>query len=85
MDLFLRNKSKLENCRFGLFGNIKESAVSMKQLAKNPKLEKLFFFKISKKIEDLGSTPKPSFMQNHGEAKKHVQEDKKNRRWTVLN
>ncbi len=58
MDLFLRNKSKLENFRFGLFGNIKESAVSMKQLAKNPKLEKLFF---SKKIEDLGSTPKPDF------------------------
>ncbi len=52
---------------------------------KESKVSKGFFFKISKKIEDLGSTPKPSFMQNHGEAKKHVQEDKKNRRWIVLN
>jgi len=25
------------------------------------------------------------FMQNHAGAKKHVQEDKKNRGWTVLN
>jgi len=50
MDLFFRNKSKVENCRFGLFGNIKEPTVSMKQLAKNPQLEKLFFSKISKKL-----------------------------------
>jgi hypothetical protein len=48
MDLFLRNKSKVENCRFGIFGNIKEPAVSMKQLAKNPQLEKLFFEKFEK-------------------------------------
>jgi hypothetical protein len=45
MDLFLRNKSKLGNFRFGLFGNIEESAVSLKQLAKNPWLKKLLFLK----------------------------------------
>jgi len=45
MDLFLRNKSKLWNFRFGLFGNIEEPAVSLKQLAKNQWLEKLFFLK----------------------------------------
>jgi hypothetical protein len=50
MDLFLRNKSKLENCRFGLFGNIKEPAVSMTQLAKKPTITKGFFFLISKKL-----------------------------------
>jgi hypothetical protein len=35
VDLLLRKKSKLENCRFGLVGYIKEPAVSMKELAKN--------------------------------------------------
>jgi len=60
MDLFLRNKSKLENFGFGLYRNIKEPAVSMKQLAKNRQLEKVFFFNF-KKFETLGSTPKPHF------------------------
>jgi len=56
----------------------------MKQLAKNPQLEKFFFlnFKI---VENLGSKPKLSFIHNHEEAEKHVQEDKNIRRWTVLN
>jgi hypothetical protein len=49
VDLLLRNKSKLENCRFGLFGYIKEPAVAMKELAKNQQLEKLFFLS-SKKL-----------------------------------
>jgi hypothetical protein len=42
------------------FGNIKEPAVSMKELAKNQQLKKFFFFNL-KKIENLGSTPKPGF------------------------
>ncbi len=60
MDLFLRNKSKVENCQFGVVGNIKEPAVSMKQLAKNWQVEKPFFFNL-KKFENLGSTPNPDF------------------------
>jgi hypothetical protein len=44
VDLLWRKKSKLENCRFGLVGYIKEQAVSMKELAKNQQLEKLLFF-----------------------------------------
>jgi hypothetical protein len=50
MDLFLRNKSKLDNCRFGLFEIIKESAVSMTQLAKKPTVTKTIFLKFSKKL-----------------------------------
>jgi len=34
---------KVEDCQFGLVGNIKEPAVSMKHLAKNPQLEKFSF------------------------------------------
>jgi hypothetical protein len=48
MDLFLRNKSKVENCQFGLVGNIKEPAVSINQLAKNGHLEKPFSSKFQK-------------------------------------
>jgi hypothetical protein len=44
----------------GNFENIKEPAVSMKELAKNQQLEKLFFFNF-KKLENQGSTPKPDF------------------------
>jgi hypothetical protein len=40
---------------------MKEPAVSMKELAKNQQLEKLFFFENFKKIENQGSTPKPDF------------------------
>jgi hypothetical protein len=79
MDLFLRNKLKLDNCRFG-----ETSKNQQFQLAKNPQLEKLFFENF-KKIENLGSTPNPSSMHNREEAKRHVQQDKKNRRWTVFN
>ncbi len=56
----------------------------MKQLAKNPQL-KSFFFENFNKVENPGSKPKPSFMDNHEEAAKHVQEDKKITRWTALN
>jgi hypothetical protein len=56
MDLFLRNKSKVENCQLGLVRNIKEPAVSMKQLAKNQQLEKPFFENF-KKIEVLYQIP----------------------------
>ncbi len=60
VDWFLRNKSTLQNFRFGLFGNLEEPAVSLKQLAQNPQLEKPSFENF-KKIENLGSTPEPSF------------------------
>jgi len=43
--------TKLENCWFlGYFRNMKESAVFMKELAKNGQLEKHFFFTFSKKL-----------------------------------
>jgi len=48
MDLFLTNKSKLENFQFGLFENIEQPVVSMKQLPKKPTVRKAFFFKFQK-------------------------------------
>jgi hypothetical protein len=39
----------------------KNQQISMKELAKNQQLEKLFFFENFKKIENQGSTPKPDF------------------------
>jgi hypothetical protein len=44
----------------GYFGNIKEPAVSMNELANDQQLEK-FFFENFKKIENQGYTPKPDF------------------------
>jgi hypothetical protein len=43
------------------FRNMKESAVFMKELAKNGQLEKHFYFYIFKKIESQSSIPKQVF------------------------
>jgi len=76
MDLFLRNKSKLDNCRFGLFGNIKEPAVSMKQLAQKPQVEKHFFLSF-KKIENLGSAQNPVLCRTMGRPKNMCKKTRK--------
>jgi hypothetical protein len=59
--LLLRKKSKLENCRFGLFWETSRTSSFDERTGEEPTVRKALFFEIFKKIENQGPTPKPDF------------------------